>query len=354
MADLIFVGAQDAAAFARRLLARYGVPEHDADTVASCLVLADLRGVDTHGIRRLPVYVDRLRRGLINPTPRLRPERVARAAAALDGQNGFGFVVATRAMDEAITIAGETGVGVVSVKRSTHFGMAATYVLQAVERGLIGLVFTNASPGLAPWGSRTPLLGTSPLAAGAPGGTSVPFILDMSPAVAARGKIRKALQLGEAIPQTWALDAQGRPTTDPRAALEGVLQPIGGPKGAGLAIMMDIFGGILSGAAYAGDVGDMYKTLDRPQNVGHFFLAMRPDLFITLDEYRLRMDTLVERIHGCAPAEGFSEALLPGELERREEQRRMQTGIPFTSSQLDDLSVVAVEAAVDPLIVRGA
>jgi LDH2 family malate/lactate/ureidoglycolate dehydrogenase len=346
----VFVAAEEARAFTRSLLGRFQVPDADANTVAECLVRADLRGVDTHGIRRLPVYVDRLRRGLINPSPLLEPEPVARAAAALDGRNGFGFVVATRAMSEAMSIAGDCGVGIVSVKRSTHFGMAAAYVLQAVERGFMAIVFTNASPGLAPWGGRTPLLGTSPLAAGAPAGTSIPFILDMSPAVAARGKIRKALQLGQRLPPTWALDAQGKPTTDPQAALDGVLQPIGGPKGSGLAIMMDIFGGLISGAAYAGDVGDMYKVLDRPQNVGHFFLAMRPDLFIPLDDYRQRMESLVERIHSSSPAEGFGEVLIPGEIESREERLRTQTGIPFSASQLHELRSLGLEVGVERLL----
>lgn len=343
------IAAADAEGFARRLLTRWGVPESDARTIATCLVLADLRGVDTHGIGRLPLYVDRLRRGLVNPTPDLQPEQKTVAAAALDGQNGFGFVVATRAMDEAVAIAETAGVGIVSVKRSTHFGMAAAYVLQAIDRGYIAVVFTNASPGVAPWGARHALVGTSPLAVGAPGGRTIPFVLDMSPSVAARGKIRRALQNGETVPETWALDAHGRPTTDARAALDGVLLPIGGPKGAGLAIMMDIFGGVLSGAAFGGEVGDMYKVLDRPQNVGHFFLAMRPDLFIPLEEYRQRMDALVDRIHRLEPRPGFDEVLLPGELESRELYQRSQSGIPYSAPQLADLQRIAVEAEIEPL-----
>ena len=164
----VYVEAGAADAFARRLFVARGVPEHDAAIVAACLVGADLRGVDTHGLCRLPGYLDRLRRGLINPRPVLEPERVTPVAAALDGQNGFGFVVGTRAMQEAIAIARELGLGVVSVRRSTHFGMAAAYVLQALDAGLIALVFSNASPAMPPWGARTALLGTNPCAAGAP------------------------------------------------------------------------------------------------------------------------------------------------------------------------------------------
>src|SRR6266481_9986947 len=260
----LYVEAGAADAFARRLLLAHGVPEHDAATVAACLVGADLRGVDTHGLCRLPGYLDRLRRGLINPRPVLEPERVTPVAAALDGQDGFGFVVGTRAMQEAIAIARELGVGVVSARRSTHFGMAAAYVRQALDAGLISLVFSNASPAMPPWGARTALLGTNPFAAGAPAGRHPPFLLDMSPAVAARGKIRRAERRGEKIPLGYALDAQGRPTTDPKAALAGgVVLPIGEHKGSGIAMFMDIFGGVISGANFGGEVGDQYKAFDR-------------------------------------------------------------------------------------------
>src|SRR6266853_1661199 len=162
---------------------------------------------------------------------------------------------------------------------------------------------------MPPWGGREALLGTSPLAAGAPGGKLAPFVLDMSPAVAARGKIRIAEKRGEKIPLGYALDAEGRPTTDPTEALKGVVLPIGGPKGSGLSMLMDIFGGVLSGAAFAGEVTDQYKVFDRPQNVGHFFLAMKPDLFVSKKDYRVRMDTLVERVRACPKAEGFGERL---------------------------------------------
>jgi LDH2 family malate/lactate/ureidoglycolate dehydrogenase len=171
----------------------------------------------------------------------------------------------------------------------------------------------------------------------------------MSPAVAARGKIRIAEKRGEKIPIGYALDAQGRPTTDPTEALKGVVLPIGGPKGSGLSMLMDIFGGVLSGAAFAGDVTDQYKVFDRPQNVGHFFLAMRPDLFVSKKEYRLRMDTLVERVRACPKAEGFDEILLPGELEAREEEKRRRSGIPYSAAEIDPLQDEAVRAGVAKL-----
>ncbi len=327
--DRVYAAAVAADAFARSLLQAHGVPAEDAAVIAGCLVSADLRGVDTHGLCRLPIYLDRLRKGLINAKPNLAPKRVTPVAASLDGENGFGFVVGTRAMQEAIAMAREFGIGVVSARRSTHFGMAASYALLAVEAGLMAMVFSNASPAMPPWGGRNMLLGTNPFCMAAPAGDNRPVILDMSPAVAARGKIRKAERRGEKIPLGYALDAQGQPTTDPAAVLAGgVVLPIGEYKGSGLSMFMDIFGGVLSGANFGGDVGDQYKAFDRAQDVGHFFLAMKPNLFISEADYRARMDTLVERMRASPTAPGFDEILIPGEPEDRLEATRRQTGIP--------------------------
>lgn len=345
----VYAGLADAAAFARRLLTAHGVPGRDAAVVADCLLRADLRGVDTHGLVRLPTYLDRLRRGLVEPAPDLAVTRVTPVAGALDGRNGLGAVVATLAMAEAVAMAGESGVGVVSARRSTHFGMASCYALQAVEAGFVAWVFTNASRAMAPWGGREPLLGTSPLAAGAPGGRLGPFVLDMSTSVAARGKIRRAASRGEAIPPTYALDAQGRPTTDPAAALQGVLLPVGGPKGSGLSLLMEVVCGVLSGAAFGGDVGDAYRDFDRPQNVGHFFLAMRPDLFVPEDAYRDRMDTLLGRVKDCPPADGVEEVLLPGEPEARSEARRRAGGVPYSPATVAALNAEATRAGLPAL-----
>jgi LDH2 family malate/lactate/ureidoglycolate dehydrogenase len=248
-------------------------------------------------------------------------------------------------------MARELGIGIVSVRRSTHFGMAASYVQQALDAGFISLVFSNASPAMPPWGARTALLGTNPFAAGAPAGQHPPFLLDMSPAVAARGKIRRAERRGEKIPLGYALDGEGRPTTDAKAALGGVVLPIGGYKGSGLAMLMDIFGGVISGAAFGGDVGDQYKAFDRPQDVGHFFLAMKPDLFVPAGDYGARMDTLIERVRASPTAEGSDEVLMPGEPERRYQEARRRNGIPYSAAEIAALHTEAAKAGVAPLAV---
>lgn len=350
-ADAVLVAAPEAEAFGRRLLVAHDLPEDEAGIVARCLVLADLRGVDTHGLQILPQYLKRIRGGLINPKPEITTERITPAAASVDGGNGFGFVVGTRAMAEAVAIARDLGIGIVSVKRSTHFGMAASYVLQAMEAGFIAMAFTNASRAMPPWGGREALLGTSPFAAAAPAGAEEPFVLDMSPAVVARGKIRRAARRKEKIPLGYALDAQGRPTTDPDAALDGgVLLPIGGPKGSGISMLMDIMGGVITGAACAGDIASQFLDYDRPQNVGHFFLALKPDLFVAADEYRARMDKLVKRVHENPPAEGFSEVLMPGEIESRLEADRRANGIPYGPTEFAALQAEAAAHSLPPLL----
>lgn len=348
MEDRIVLTPEAAGALVASILAAAGVGEADAATTARCLVRADLRGVDTHGIVRLPGYVDRIRKGLIAARPDLSPRRVTRSVAHLDGQDGLGFVVASRAMDEAIAMAGEEGLGLVGVSRSGHFGMAATYLLQAVEQGFAALVFTNASRAMPPWGGREEMFGTSPFGAAAPGADGVHFVLDMAPTVVARGKIRKALREGRSIPEGYALDREGRPTTDPAAALEGVLMPIGGAKGAGLSMLMDILCGVLTGAAYAGGVGDQYKNFERPQNVGHFILALRPDLFVSRDEFAARMGHLVSTVKDNPKADGFEEILMPGEPEARIEAERRRNGIPYRRVDLEPLVALAREQGIAP------
>jgi LDH2 family malate/lactate/ureidoglycolate dehydrogenase len=231
------------------------VPQAFAERIAECIVLADLRGVSTHGVFRVATYLKRLRLGLFEPNPAIVVERVGQAVAAIDGGNSFGMVVATRAKDAAIAIACETGIGMAAVRRSTHFGMAACYPMQAIAAGMIGIVWTNASPALPPRDGRAPFFGTSPMAHGVPAGEEEPFLLDMAMTVLARGSVFLAKGRGERIPEGLALDAEGRPTSDPDAFLaDSSMLAFGGVKGASLSFLMDILAGVLTGAAFAGKV----------------------------------------------------------------------------------------------------
>jgi LDH2 family malate/lactate/ureidoglycolate dehydrogenase len=204
---------------------------------------------------------------------------------------------------------------------------------------------------MPPWGGKSMLLGTNPFCMAAPAGKHRPIILDMSPAVAARGKIRRAQRRGESIPVGYALDADGRPTTDATAALGGVVLPIGTYKGSGIAMFMDIFGGVISGANFGGEVGDQYKAFDRAQDVGHFFLAMKPNLFVSEEDYRARIDTLIDRMKSSPLAEGFSEVLVRGEPEDRAEAERRRSGIPYAVSEVATLQDEAKRVGIQPLVV---
>ena len=226
--------------------------------------------------------------------------------------------------------------------------MSAWLVQQALDADMMSLVFTNSSPALPAFGGRSKLLGVSPIACGAPG--SPDFILDMAPSVAARGKIYKAKRRGEKIPLDWALDAEGRPTDDPEAALGGVMLPMGGPKGSALAIMMDVFSGVLSGSAFAGEVTGPYDP-SKAADVGHFLIAIKPDLFMSLDEFRERMTYLYEKVTGGETAAGVQRIYFPGEIEQLTQRERERTGIPLVQAEIDALNAEAVRVGAESLVV---
>jgi LDH2 family malate/lactate/ureidoglycolate dehydrogenase len=341
------VAPADLESFVAKLFVAVGVPEGDAATVAGCLVEADLRGVVSHGVGRVPIYLHRIAIGLVDPKSPVRVEALTPVAAKIDGANGLGFVVARRAMTEAMERARTFGIGLALAHRSTHFGMAASYLKQAIDGGFAAFVFTNASPAMPIWGGRVPFLGTSPFAFGAPGGKdSPPIILDMATSVVARGKIRRAAAAGKPIPAGWALDKDGNPTTDAQAAYDGLILPLGGPKGSGLSLMMEVLGGVMSGAAFGGEVGNQYSDEDRPQNVGHMFVALKPELALSLDDYRARMDALAARAKASPKVEPDGEILFPGEPEARLEAERRRDGVPLAQEDIDGLVKAARELSV--------
>jgi len=254
----------------------------------------------------------------------------------------MGFVVAAKAMHHAIELAKANGIGLVGIKNSTHFGASALYVQQAIDAGMMSMVFTNSSPALPPWGGAKAFLGASPIAAGAPAGKEVPFLMDMSTTIIARGKLRLAAQRGESIPEGIGLDKNGNPTTDGMEAFHGVTLPFGGVKGATISLMMEIFAGVLTGAAFGGRVSSLYNDFTTKQNVGHLIIAIRPDLFMPIEEYKNRMDDLIRLIKAQPRAGGFEEILIAGEPEDIQERKRTIEGIPI---QLDVLQALKQEAA---------
>ncbi|RBR26311.1 uncharacterized protein FIESC28_00956 [Fusarium coffeatum] len=343
------VSASEARRFVEDVLKGNNIPQENAAIIARCLIAADLRGVDTHGMNRIPSYMERIRQGVLNATGQPILTQVTPAVAQVDGQNGFGFVAAHKGMAAAIESAKVFGIGMASIKHSNHFGMSAWLVQQALDENMMSLVFTNSSPALPAFGGKSKLIGISPIACGAPGkGDMESFILDMAPSVAARGKIYKAKRRGEKIPMDWALDAEGRPTDDPEAALGGVMLPMGGPKGSALAIMMDVFSGVLSGSAFAGHVTGPYDP-SKPADVGHFLMAIKPDLFMSLDEFRERMQYLYERVVGSEKAAGVERIYFPGEIEQLNQKEREKTGIPLVQAEIDALNAEAEKVGAEAL-----
>jgi LDH2 family malate/lactate/ureidoglycolate dehydrogenase len=316
--------------FGCRVLERLEVPADDAREVAGCLIKADLRGVDSHGIVRLPVYARRVRAGAVRARPDIRLRPAGIAAALVDGDNGLGPVVAGRAMEAALDLASQCGTGFVGVRHSNHFGPAAYYVEKAARQGCIGVAISNAPPNMAPYGGRKRFLGTNPVAIGIPTGHDDPLIFDASTSVVARGKIIVAAQTGAPIPEGWAVDPDGSPTTDPEQALAGAMLPFGGPKGSAISFIIDIFCGVLTGAAFASHLNTL-EDLGTEQNIGHVLAAVRTDLFGPDGWFRERMQAILTMLRASPPAPGVERVLLPGEIELANEARARQHGITVPS-----------------------
>jgi LDH2 family malate/lactate/ureidoglycolate dehydrogenase len=338
--------AKEMTGFCCTVLERLEVPSDDARTVAECLVQADLRGVDSHGVVRLPVYARRIQAKVVKARPAIRVEPRFAAVALVDGDNGLGPVVGTRAMDEAIRLAENCGIGYVGVRGSNHFGTASFYVQRAIQRKFIGCAISNAPPNMAAFGGRERFLGTNPLAVGIPARRDRPLIFDASSSVVARGKIIVAAHRNQPIPQGWAIDPEGRPTTDAAAALAGAVLPFGGPKGSAISFIIDILSGVSTGAAFALHLNTL-ENLHAVQNLGHVFAAFRTDLFLPQEEFLTRMDEVLAMLKSSAPALGVARVLAPGELELDTEARNWQMGLPLAEEVVRQLIDIGNQVSVE-------
>lgn len=328
--------------FMKDVFVKLGIPEEDAEITANILIAADLRGIDSHGIARLPIYAKRLKLGIVNPKPKITVKRETPVSALVDADNGLGQVVTYQAMKLCIEKAKKNGMASIAIQHSNHFGIGAYYSLMAAEEGMIGITCTNASPLVAPFGGRSRMLGTNPVAITVPTGKYPSICLDMASTLVARGKLEIALRKGEKIPLTWAADSDGRPTDDPAQGMNGTLLPMGGPKGYGLALLVDIVSGILSASSYGNHTGALFENLDRPQNIGHFLSVMRVDLFEEADVFKERIDLMIEEIKGSEKAAGVKEIFMPGEIEYLNTQKRKQ-GIPLNEKVIHELMVLNKE-----------
>lgn len=332
--------------FCRAALVRVGVSEEDAFIVADALVLANLRGVDSHGVVRLYSYIDRISRGLIDP--RAKPQLIhdLGAVGVVDGNNGLGYVAAVYAADLAVEKARKYGVGIVGVRNSNHFGMAAYYGMRIAKNKMIGVVMSNAPPAIAPWGGKVARLGTNPICFTFPYKEDKSIVLDMALTVVARGKIRLAALKREKIPEGWAFDEDGKPTTDPEAALRGTLAPIGGPKGYGLAVAVDILSGVLTGSAYSIYVKAL-NDFSGPSRTGFFLQAINIEAFGSYKDYLENLENFVKIIKETPRSSGVAEIYLPGEIETALTNRRLKDGIPLDQETLDQLRKTALKLGME-------
>ena len=324
--------------FSIQALRAVGVPDSDARTTADVLMQAERFGITGHGLIRLPHYVDRIQGESINPTPHLSIIREGPSTALVDGDNGLGHVVANFAMKKAIDLA-KNGAGFVAAKQSSHFGIAGYYSLMAARQGMIGLSLTLVDACMAPYGGSSPFLGSNPIALAAPTTGPHPILLDISTSAVAWGKIMVARSKQEPIREEWAIDAEGRPTTDAEKAR--ALRPMADHKGYGLAFFFELLCSGLTGAPFGPHLIMMYGDPTKQRKLGHFFGAIRPDSFVPPGEFETNTAKLTDEIHQVKPAPGFQQVLVPGDLEFRQQAKSDSEGIRVEPSIVEQLRTLA-------------
>lgn len=318
-----------------------GMSADDATAIARVLVLADLFGIHTHGVQRIPQYLKRATLGGVNVRPHISVDRLAPALARVDGDNGIGPLVGARALEAALEGARSAGVGGAFVRGSNHFGPVMPYLYEAASEGFAAIIASNATTTIAPWGGKQTKVGNNPLGWGMPCPGGDPVLFDVALSVVARAKIRAAAAAGQSIPDTWATDADGRPTTDPAAALAGFLQPIAGHKGYGLSVMVDLFAGVLSGASYLDRISSWSVAPEVPQDLGHFFLVIDATLLAPPEQLAQRVGDFCSRLLATPAADPASPVRLPGQSELAALRRQTLDGVDIGIADVEALEKLA-------------
>ena len=317
---------------------KYGLNNNHALISADALINAELVGAYGHGLSRLKMYCDRISKNVINPKPKIKIKKISSSISYIDADNSIGFVAADIAIKKAIQNAKKTGVGIVAVKKSGHYGLSGYYAEQAVARNLITMIYTNAPPAVAPHGAIKSLFGTNPICFGTPSGTKIPFILDTSISMINRGKIRVAARNNKKIPLGVALDKFGKPTTNALDALQGVQLPIAGYRGSGLAWMVDILSGVFTGGNHAGRVKDPFDDFSGPQNIGHLFITFKTNLFVK--NYNLRIKENINIIKKLPKIKGVKEIMYPGQSKFKRFIENSKKEIYLSNIIIKDLEIL--------------
>jgi LDH2 family malate/lactate/ureidoglycolate dehydrogenase len=338
--EKVLYPAEKVEAFCSNVLTKAGLSPESSAIVTKSLMCAELRGIYSHGVVRLETYLQRVEKGIMKLQAPITTEMDHKAVALLNANNTFGQVAGYQAMNLAIDKAKEYGNGVVCVKNSNHFGVAAFYAGMAAEADMVGWVFTHSSPAMAVFGTKPPLIGTNPLAIAIPAGKHLPIVLDMSTSVVARGKIRYSALTGQSIPLGWARDAEGNPTQDAKLALDGTLEPVGGAKGSGLSLIIDILSGVLTNTVLTGGVKTV-TDMTGPALTGHFFMALDISKFIDIHLFKANLDQVISNIKGLPPVTEGGKIFMPGEIELLAEKKRREEGTPLDKEVVDMLNGVA-------------
>ncbi len=318
-----------------KIFVNHKLNKNHANICAEALVNAELVGAPTHGLSRLKMYCDRIKKRVINPKPKIKIKKISQSITHVDANNSIGFVAADIGIKEAISNAKKAGFGLVGIKNSGHYGLSGYYAEQAAKKNLISFIFTNAPPAIAPHGALKSLFGTNPICFGTPTNSKIPFILDTSISMINRGKIRLASRTGKKIPEGVALDKFGKPTIDAKKALQGVQLPIAGFKGSGLAWMVDILSGVFTGGNHGGKVKDPFDDFTGPQNIGHLFIVIKANIFV--NNYNKRIKENLKRIKKLPKLKGVKEILYPGQNKHKRFKYNLKKEIKIDKNILKDL-----------------
>ncbi len=322
-----------------RIFKKYGLSTDHAIISANALINAELVGAYGHGLSRLKMYCDRLSRKVINPKPKIKIKKISQSISHINADDSIGFVAADIAIKKAIQNAKKTGIGLVAVKNSGHYGLSGYYAEQAARKNLISMIYTNGPPAVAPHGALKSLFGTNPICFGAPSGSKVPFILDTSISMINRGKIRVAAMNNQEIPKNVALDKFGKPTVDAKKALLGVQLPIASFRGSGLAWVVDILSGVLTGGNHAGRVKDPFDDFSGPQNIGHLFITFKTNLFV--NNYNSRIKDNIKTIKALPKIKGIKEIMYPGQNKYKRFKMNSKKKIKISSKIKKDLKILS-------------
>ena len=313
----------------------HGLSYSHAKICSDALINAELVGAPSHGLSRLKMYCDRINKKVINPKPKIKVRNISQSIAHIDANNSIGFVAADFGIKKAINNAKKNGIGLVAIKNSGHYGLSGYYAEQAAKKNLVAMCFTNAPPAIAPHGAIKSLFGTNPICFATPTGNKIPFILDTSVSMINRGKIRVAAKTKKKIPIGVALDMFGNPTTDAKKALQGVQLPIAGFRGSGLAWMVDILSGVLTGGNHGGKVKDPFDDFSGPQNIGHLFIVIKPNLFV--GNYNQRIKENIKRIKKLPKIKGVKEILYPGQNKFMRYKKNLKRSIIIPKNILEEI-----------------